>query len=99
MPFLDTELHNGAGAEVAGHQRGIERGVAKTAESPRATQAIDLGVRHRIVVLHATIMTAEMSSPFRASTEPIGMPPSSRLFLACAIAACMCGYCFSQLIG
>ncbi len=54
--FSDPELHYGAGAKIAGHQSGVERGVAKTAEPTSTPQAIDFGMRHRIVVLHAAIV-------------------------------------------
>ena len=54
--FLNPKLHRRAGAEVAGHQRGVEGAAAVRAEPAGIAEAIGLAVRDRIAILHALIM-------------------------------------------
>ena len=56
--FRHAKLHRRAAAEMAGHQRRIENRVAVGFLPAGAGQAVDLGVGHRIVVLHAAVMPA-----------------------------------------
>src|ERR1700730_13686620 len=55
--FFDAELHDCAGAEVAGHERGIQNGIVKMAESSGVPQTIYFRVRDRIVVLDPLVVT------------------------------------------
>jgi hypothetical protein len=53
----DSELHNRAAAEVAGHESRIEDRVAKTSDSAGVAQTIDFRMGHRVGVLNAFVMT------------------------------------------
>ena len=55
--FANPKLHDRAAAEVAGHEGGIEDGVAKSSDSPGVAQTIDLGMRHRVAFLHPLVVT------------------------------------------
>ena len=44
-------------AEVAGHQRGVERRVAVEADPPGVAQAVDLGVKDRAAFLHPLVVS------------------------------------------
>src|SRR5712691_12038790 len=61
--FADLKLHDRAAAQIAGHERRIENGVAKTPDSPGIPQTIDLRVRHWIVFLHALVVTSREQFP------------------------------------
>src|SRR5688572_21677896 len=53
-----AELHGGAGAQVAGHQRGVEDGVGVGPLAAGVGEAVDFGVGHRIAVLHPAVVPA-----------------------------------------
>src|SRR5688572_14467906 len=53
-----TELHGGAAAQVAGHQRRIEDGVLVGALPAGFREAVDLCVGHRVAVLDAAVVSS-----------------------------------------
>src|SRR5947207_14788254 len=53
-----AELHRGAAAQVTWHQRAVEDGVFVALLAAGVREAVNFGMRHRIVVLHAAVMPA-----------------------------------------
>jgi hypothetical protein len=60
---FDPKLHCRSRTEVARHQCGIKRAASVTTEAARISQAIRLGVRHRIAILHSLIVPAACELP------------------------------------
>ncbi len=56
--FFDVELDGGAGAEVAGHEGGIEDGSLVGADPSGVAEAVDFGVDDGVVFLDAFIVAA-----------------------------------------
>ena len=56
--FGDSELHGRAAAEIAGHEGGIEDGVAIGLLSAGVHEAIDFRVGHGVAVLDASVAAA-----------------------------------------
>ena len=55
--LLDSELHDRARAQVAGHESRIENGVLEIPDPSGIAQAIDLGVCDRVGLLHSLIVS------------------------------------------
>src|SRR5688572_15543277 len=55
---LDAELNHGTAAQEAGHQGRVKNGVAVAALAAGPREAVDLGVGHRVAMLHAAVVAA-----------------------------------------